>query len=234
MSSAARSQQRVAVVIGLPAGIRALLERRFKGHVTIRSLLLRQDGGFRLEPPPRVAVTLLEQFAEEAASYQDALIVVLPYAGLASELIDTVTTLAELGATVVYAQPGTAPWPARSPRLDHAFQTTLFAGVIHAVEEAFPERASEEPDERIAFEILRGLVTHSKMGPNNHSGEDDLWKSRGQDLGPGGRQRILSGLLRSGILDRKRNDSAGGKGWVYWISDVAKAKTTYPALTPYL
>jgi len=106
--------------------------------------------------------------------------------------------------------------------------------VIKAIDTAFPEPKAEDPDEEIAFELLRGLASHSKMGPNNHSHEDDLWKSRGKKLGPAGRRRIIAGLLTSKILGRKKNDSAGGKGWVYWIDDVAKAKEIYPGLVKYL
>ena len=84
------------------------------------------------------------------------------------------------------------------------------------------------------FELLRGLVTHAKLGPNNHSSEDDLWKSRGQELAPGDRKRIIKNLLKEGILNRKRNDSLGGKGWVYWVGDVPKAYAVYPELDPWL
>lgn len=228
----------VAAVVGLPGGIRARLERRFAGAVAIRTILLRQDGGFRLQPPPNVAAGLLEQFADEASSgegsYGGLLIVVLPYAHVPNEVIKTVEAMVGLGAAVVRPSPGSAPWPSRSPRLDQEFQGQLLGALIEVIGQALPASDEANLDDEVAFELLRGLAAHSKMGPNNHSHEDDLWKSRGKDLGPGGKERVLGALLASGLVGRKKNDSAGGKGWVYWIGDVAKARERFPALTAYL
>jgi hypothetical protein len=41
-------------------------------------------------------------------------------------------------------------------------------------------------------------------------------------------------LLREGILDRKQNRSAGGRGWVYWVADAKKAIERYPDLQRFL
>ncbi len=93
MSSDPAPPPRVVAVVGLPPGICARLERRFAGAVVIRTIRLRQDGGFRLEPPPNIAVRLLERFADEASSgegsYAGLLIVVLPYARIPDEVIKT-------------------------------------------------------------------------------------------------------------------------------------------------
>lgn len=233
MSGDAVGQACVAVVIGLPAGIRGLLEARFKGHVVVRTILLRQAGGFGLEPPPHVAASLLEKFADEASDYTRVLVIVLPYSSLPDHVAKSATLLGDLGATVLYPRPASEGWPARPPRLDKDFQDALLRAVERCIDARFPEPKSKDSDAEIAFQLLRGLASHSKMGPNNHSGEDDLWKSRGKDLGPGERRRIVGRLLDEGLLGRKKNDSAGGKGWVYWIGDVAKARKQFPGLAAY-
>jgi hypothetical protein len=206
--------------------------------VSIRSILLKQDGGFRLQPPPVVATRLLEQFADEASSgtgsYARFLVVVLPYVQIPDEVTNTVEALETLGATALRPQPGADPWPPRSPRLDQRFQEQLLEALEAAIRRAFPPDDDANGDDEVALELLRGLASHAKMGPNNHSHEDDLWKTRGRELGPGGKHRVLKALLASGLLGRKKNDSAGGKGWVYWIADVPKARELYPALAPYL
>jgi hypothetical protein len=230
--------RRVAAVIGLPDGVRARLEQRFSGTVVVHTILLRQKGGFQLQYPPDVAARHLEHFADEASSqegsYQHLLIVALPYAEIPDAVKRTLSALEELGARVERPKPGNAPWPSRSPRLDEKFQTEVLDATAQVVEQAFPVPREADADEEVAFELLRGLASHSKMGPNNHSHEDDLWKARGKHLGPGGKGRIINHLLGSGLLDRKRNDSAGGKGWVYWIADVSGAKARFPGLAPYL
>lgn len=237
MASEPRPSSRVAAVVGIPAGIRARLEQRFTGSVAVRSILLKQDGGFRLQPPPNIAARLLEQFADEASSgagsYAGLQVVLLPYAQVPKEVVQTVEAIEALGATVLRPRPGTAPWPSRPPRLDQRFQDQLLDALDQAIRQ--PSGPDEEAslDDTVAFEVLRGLASHSKMGPNNHSGEDDLWKTRGSSLGPGGKERVLKRLLASGLIDRKKNDSAGGKGWVYWIADVPKARKLFPALAPY-
>jgi hypothetical protein len=227
----------VAVVIGLPAGVRVRLEHQFSGRVTIRSIFLRQDGGFQLQPPPPQAVRLIEQFADEASNqenYERLLVVVLPYARMPSLVSETVLALTGLGASKLEPVPGNKPWPSRSPRLDQKFQTELLDAIVHVINEAFPESEDVNSDDTVALELLKGLASHSKLGPNNHSHEDDLWKSRGRHLGPGGKERILKALLKLGVIGRKQNDSAGGKGWVYWIADVAQAENRYPDLRDYL
>jgi hypothetical protein len=228
----------IALVIGLPAGLRARLEQQFRDRVMIQSIFLKQDGGFQLQPPPGVAIRLIEQVADKASSqgrsYEHLLVVVLPYASIPEKVLETVSALASLGASILVPKPGNQPWPSRSPRLDQKFQTELLGALLQVIDQAFPEPKDADNFDEVAFELLRGLASHSKMGPNNHSHEDDLWKSRGRNLRPGGKERILKSLLAAGLLGRKQNDSAGGKGWVYWIADVNQAKNRYPALAQYL
>ena len=227
--------ERQAIIVGLPASLRPLVEGRFRNHVHIDSILLRQDGSFRLHPPPGHAAQMISEFADQAATYSQVLILVLPYAArqTSSEVTEIVQTLVDLQARLVEPRPGDNPWPSRSPRLDQPFLDNLFNAICLCIEEIYPKPPQSDGDLEISFEILRGLASHSKMGPNNHSHEDDVWKSRGKDLAPGGKDRILRTLLNTGILKRKKNDSAGGTGWVYWIADVQKARETFPDLDPY-
>lgn len=212
-----------------------MVESRVAAHVCIRSIPLKRDGGLKLDPPPRVAADLIDKFAGDAPCYEAALIVVLPYAStpIPHEVLQMIETLQELGAKMCLAQAGIAPWPARVPVFDNSFQKELATALARLINSTFPEDPISELHRGIAMELLRGLASHSKMGPNNHSHEDDLWKSRGHDLGPGEKIEIVSRLLREGLLDRKKNKSAGGTGWVYWIADVQTTRTMYPELDPY-
>jgi hypothetical protein len=225
----------VAVVVGLPVPVRAMVERLVAQHICVRTIPLKRDGGFKLESPPRVAADLVVQFADQASSYTSVLIVVLPYTSLPipDEVWRAIETLKELGARVCRPQSGAPPWPARVVALDNQFQKALAVAVADSINSTFPEEPISDVHREISMELLRGLASHSKMGPNNHSHEDDLWKSRGHNLGPSERTQIVGRLMREGILDRKKNNSAGGTGWVYWIADVQKTRTQYPELEPY-
>ncbi len=229
----------VAIVVGIPHSLRPVIESRFRGRVLIRLILLGQDGGFKLEPKPPIAAAQLESYSDEAlnliGTYDRLLVVLLPYtsAPLPSEVHQMAETLIELGATIVRPQPGISDWPSRSPRMDTKFLTSLSAAICECIAESFPKPIVDSEDITIAFDLLRGLVTHSKMGRNNHSHEDDMWKARGGAMGAGEKDRIVQWLLREQILGRKKNNSAGGTGWVYWINDVSKARILCPGLDPY-
>lgn len=231
----------VAIVVGLPPPVRQLLERNVAPHIVVRPIPLKQDGGFKLQPDPGTAAAMIERFADEALvgdrpTYDRALIVLLPYISgqLPEKVTECVESLESLGARVCRPQSGTSLWPPRSPRLDSRFQSELTRALATLVNTTFPEALLANEHREVCKELLRGLATHSKMGPNNHSHEDDLWKSRGQDLGPGEREVIVSRLVREGFLARKKNRSVGGTGWVYWIADVQLVRTQYPELEPYL
>jgi hypothetical protein len=118
--------------------------------------------------------------------------------------------------------------------MDSEFQNSLIEQICACLDDFAPEPEGEDEDDALKFEILRGLATHSKMGENNHSHEDDLWKQRGRGIGPRGRERIVKDLMGRGILDRKKNKSKGGTGWVYWIADVRVACAVYPELARYV
>ncbi|OFV98862.1 MAG: hypothetical protein A3F68_00880 [Acidobacteria bacterium RIFCSPLOWO2_12_FULL_54_10] len=199
---------------------------------------MKQDGGFLLESPPQHAATLLDQYAEAAPSYGDVVVLLLPYARIPAEVSGLADIQADLGARVFKPQPNSciqgcvAKLPARSPRLDVKFREEMLRAILELIDREFPEPDADE-DRQIACDIIRGLAVHSKMGPQNHSHEDDLWKACQVNLKPGGREAIIRRLMVKGILDRKKNNSAGGTGWVYWIAEVKLAKAFCPDLAPY-
>ncbi len=229
----------VAIFVGIPHPLRPLVERHVGRRILVRVIPMKRDGGFKLESPPPHAATLLEVYADTQASYSDVLVVLLPYAQIPKEVTDSADILEQLGARVIRPTPGSAnahgpcKWPPRAPRLDKEFQDSLFDAIRNILDSEYPEEAEVDGDIDIACDMIRGLAVHSKMGPNNHSHEDDLWKGCGQNLPPGEKSRIVKWLTGEGILDCKKNKSMGGTGWVYWIADVEKAKTMFPGLIPY-
>jgi len=177
------------VLVGLPKQIRAQLESEFRERVTLRAILMKRDGGYMLEPPGKVAVAQIEQYADEASSYEEVAVIVVPYANPPMEVLNSVRLLGSLGAQVSEPQPNTPPWPARPKTMDDKFLAILRVALSAEIARFAPPPPVLPADDRdIVLNILRGLVTHSKMGPNNHSHEDDLWKGKGQNLGPGERK----------------------------------------------
>ena len=224
----------VLILVGLPVRVKAVVEADLRSRATVRSVTMKQDGGYLLSAPGREAARLVVQFADEAAAYEQVAIVTLPYTRLPQEVQDAVQTLASLGAALREPRSNSGAWPSQPDRMDETFFSQLRAAIraeVDALLPAAPPAAGE--DREIIVDILRGLISHSKMGPNNHSSEDDLWKSRGAHLRPGGRSQIMHRLRAEGILGRKKNASVGGTGWVYWIADVAKVRTKYPELQGY-
>jgi hypothetical protein len=231
---ATEPEKPLLVIVGLLAVVRPLVEKALGERATLKSILMKKDGGAVLEPPPKVAASTLERYVEELSTYANVTIVLLPYAKIPQEVRDSAKALEELGARVLRPTPNSAPWPARPPKFDQTFQQQLAKAIITIAEVAIPgERTLSSAEEDVAYELIRGLVSHRKMGENNHSSEDDLWKSRGNNLEPGARDRIEKSLLVAGILGRKKNKSIGGTGWVYWVADVPAARTRFPALEPY-
>lgn|GEM_PF-2069283 len=222
------------VIVGLPQSLRPLIEREFKGRAIIRCILMRRDGGFRLELPPARARGLIDDVTDGMNSFDQLLIVELPYARVPPEVCATTHAAEGLGGKVMRPKPGAGGWPSRPTRLDKDFQDELLRAICSAVAAWLPEESTPDCETEVCFEVLRGLVTHSKMGPNNHSHEDDLLRSRGLDLGPGGRRRVVDRLLAEGLIARKKNNSAGGTGWVYWVADVHRACELFPQLRQYL
>ncbi len=178
---------------------------------------------------------MLDRFVDGLAGFDHVIVILLPYTRIPPEVEMVVSALAELGASVVRPQPNNPPWPARPKNFDHTFQAELCRAIVATVSPRFPrDTPLVAEEETVAFDILRGLASHSKMGPNNHSSEDDLWKSRGQGLRSGERKRILKDLLACNILGCKPNRSMGGTGMVYWIKDVKAARSRFPGLAQHL
>lgn len=224
---------RVAIVVGLPANVVVRLQARFRDSVLIKSVLLSRKGGFGLETDPVVAAHMVEQFADLATTYEQAAVISLPYHATVGMVDESVAVLHGLGARVYTAPPDDAPWPKVRSKfgMDAMFQDALVQRITACVDDCFPpEPIPVDEIDEVKFELLRGLASHDKMGPNNHSHEDDLWKSRAQGWGSREREAIVRELMAAGLLDRKKNKSAGGKGWVYWIADVKLACATYPKL----
>jgi hypothetical protein len=224
---------RVAIVVGLPASVLKRVEARFRDTVRIKAVQLIQRGEYQLESNPILASHMVEQFADFATTYERVGIVVLPYHRAVEMVNEKVALLEELGVRVYRTPPGELPWPALYAKhgMDPTFEQALLERVSACIDACFPPAPIpvDEADQ-VKFELLRGLASHNKMGPNNHSHEDDLWKSRAQGWGSREREAIIKDLMAAKLLNRKKNKSAGGKGWVYWIEDVQLACTTYPKL----
>lgn len=153
----------------------------------ICAIALARDGGLKLEPLPVLAGHMVEQFADIASGYEHVLIATLPYHGTVNAVDEAVRMIQEMGAHVATTPPDDANWPRieKSRGMDNDFQCHLIECVCGCIDGCFPpSRADDAELDAIKFEILRGLVTHDKMGQNNHSHEDDLWKSRARGLGP--------------------------------------------------
>ena len=194
----------------------------------IKYLESNRDG--RMKPPPAIVVRSVDAWISDVEPGLVSFLV-LPGITLASSVRDWLQVFADTygdeGARVVFAEWGTNGWPTEPER--ESGSQTLIDCVARELTPSVPR--DHEP---VAQDIVRGLATHTKFSEVNHSHEDDVWKTRGQNLSPGDRSRIMANLLRSGILSRKKNRSAGGTGWVYWIGDVGLARTRFPELAPYL
>lgn len=188
-----------------------------------------------MQPPPLV-LNILEQHADEATTYADVAILLLPFFRKSRELRDTVQTLSQLGARVIPMKQGQDGCPRLHQRMDAEFQRELTTAVVDCIYRLWPANIvrlnlfSNSTEYQVAFDLLRGLASHYKMGPNNHSHEDDMWKGCGIGLQPSARRVIEKRLMAEGILERKKNRSQGGTGWVYWIADVKRMISEFPAL----
>jgi len=224
---------RVAIVVGLPVSMMQRVQARFRETVLIKVVPLIQRGEYQLQTNAVLAARMVEQFADLATSFEQVAIVVLPYHRAVGTVDDNVALLEELGARAYRMPPGEPHWPTVHAKhgMDAQFEQALLERVSACIDASFPpEPVPVDEVEEIKFELLRGLASHNKMGPNNHSHEDDLWKSRAQGWGSREREAIVKELMAAGLLNRKKNKSAGGKGWVYWIENVQLSCARYPKL----
>ncbi len=224
---------RVAIVVGLPASVLQRVQARFQETVMIKVVLLTRRGEYQLQNEAVLAAHMVEQFAETATGFEQVAIIVLPYHRTVDLVDDNVAVLEELGARVYRTPPGELSWPTVHAKygMDAKFEQDLFERISACIDASFPpEPIPVDEVAEVKYELLRGLASHNKMGPNNHSHEDDLWKARAQGWGSREREDMVRELMAAGLLGRKKNKSAGGKGWVYWIADVQLACETYPKL----
>ena len=87
--------------------------------------------------------------------------------------------LEDLGVPVLRVQAAAEGWPPkpRRGRLEQEFLDPLFLALTRELAPPLGDGENE-----VATEILRGLFAHRKLGRNNHSHEDDLWKERAGQL----------------------------------------------------
>ena len=223
------SVDKVAILVGVIKPVLLRVRQHFESGIVIRSIPVAKNG-YELLKPPTHAKQLLEHHAEEASTYEDVIVVVAPYCRVHKDVRNSVDTLAEVGARIVRMKQGVGGCPILRGRMDAEFQEELVTTIVGQLAAFFFDPTEEST---VEFELLRGLVSHDKMGPNNHSHEDDLWKRRGDGLQPSQRRRIVRRLMDKGILGRKKNKSLGGTGWVYWIDNPGLAFDEFPRLAEF-
>lgn len=225
----------VAVIVGHPETTKLSIERLYGGTVTIKHIHRKVAGKPVLAVPYDIACSNLDKYVD-AVGYENAIVVVLPYAEKSQILEKQLQAMAEMGTRVVRVRPDGTEWPnLKPPNGGGNFVSDLSKAVSECIDHHFPQTAAAADKlEEVKEELLRGLMSHSKMGENNHSHEDDFWKQRGAGLTAGQKGRVLRELLDAGLIGRKKNKSAGGTGMVYWVGDVPAACTQYPALLKYV
>ena len=223
------SVDKVAILVGVIKPVLLRVQQYFESGPVIRSIPVARNG-YELLKPPAHAKQLLEHHAEEASSYENVVVVVAPYCRVHKDVRNSVDTLADVGARIIRMKQGAGGCPILRGRMDAEFQEALVTTIVGQLAAFFFDPAEEST---VAFELLRGLVSHDKMGRNNHSHEDDLWKHRGDGLQPSQRRRIVRRLMDKGILGRKKNKSLGGTGWVYWIDNPGLAFAEFPRLAEF-
>lgn len=230
-----------AILVGVPDVGR--LPRRIESHtgdrITIHCCPARVGRGCELDSAKQT-LSILNGHDHPVVG-DKVVVLVLPYAFVPGAVQEKLSALAASGIIVKRPAPnsddetGAFRWPSRPKSYDQTFQEALLGAICKFLDYHFPPNDTEaDLDHRVAYRILKALVTHNKMGRNNHSHEDDLWKSAQDELQPADRKRILRNLLDKNILCRKKNASMGGTGWVYWIEDVQGARALCPGLAPYL
>lgn len=227
---------KMAMIVGLPESARGQLLATFKGDVDVHTILLEQRGGMSIDQPPQVAVARLERLLDKVSSYDDLCVVVLPYHKRIDLVEGFLSAFEDVGGKVYRVSPGQHEWVKidRKKGMERDFQRVLVEQICACLDEWFPEPEIQDGSESVKFELLRGLASHNKMGKNNHSHEDDFWKERGAGLGSRTRAKIVKELMVDGLIGRKKNKSAGGTGWVYWIEDVQLARARFPELDKYI
>jgi hypothetical protein len=206
------------------------------------ALTVTRDGGFRFELSPNAAASLVFASVDMVHDTSKLLVIRLPYVKVPAEVHSALQLLVEVGVDVHEPAANTDGWPSKSPVVDERFlnhlRTQLEQSIdrtfgIPVIEEATNPAPEADCDRAVMMELLRGLASHNKMGENNHSHEDDFWKTRGQGLKPKQRHQIVRKLIAAKYINKKKNNSIGGTGWVYWIDDTAAVRRAFPELEGY-
>lgn len=117
-------------IIGLPVPLRRRIEAAAKQRgMTLSSVLadVASRGTLRLLPYPGQAVHDLRKYLDSLPTYEDADVIVLPYAKLPDELEAELDALEELGGSVDQIRYGAHGWKKlEKPRPDEAFLNHVF------------------------------------------------------------------------------------------------------------
>lgn len=147
-------------IIGLPLQLRARLEgaARKKG-IRISSVFadIGRKGSLKLLPDPSDAIHNLRVYYEQFGdSYEDASVLVLPYAPIPEDLENELDVLEDFGAKIVSFEEGNNDWPvlAKKTRPDTSFLNNVFHQLM---EEIFGD------DEKLPSDYFRSI---SERNPN--------------------------------------------------------------------
>ena len=149
-------------IVGLPTQ----LLKRFKAAAAARQLevdcilvALGESGYFRFTPEPDQAVEFLRGYADDLPSYDDARIVVMPYAPLPDALKDDLAFFEGdvEGASVVRIKQGVEGWPKATVG---EFDISFFASVLQALAaQLFP--GAPPPKATLPSERFRELARNN-------------------------------------------------------------------------
>lgn len=123
-------------IIGLPSQLRVGLEAAAKERGAYISTVLAgigKKGTMQLLPDPSDAVHKFKAYYDQfGENYEDALVIVLPYAPIPITVDDELTILEELGGEIVYVSQGVNDWPilAKKSRPNTQFLNQVFRQII--------------------------------------------------------------------------------------------------------
>lgn len=160
------------LALGVPVQIRARLEKEANRHGdNIASILCEIDkyGFYQLLPKPNTAIHHLRVYYEDDAfqtSYEDALVIVFPYAEVPTEIDAELLVIEELGGRVIYTKAGVNGWPEVPSRRKKGRDDNFFDAVFKAANnEIFgaPEIPASQLFLRITEICSRIIVTQGAL-----------------------------------------------------------------------
>lgn len=126
-------------ILGLPKAIRVRIEGAAnKEGIRISSVLadIGKKGSFQLLPDPSDAVHSLKAYYDQFGdNYENAFVVVLPYAPIPINVDGELQVLEELGAVIVCVSEGQDGWPvlAKKARPDTKFLNAIFQQLMQEI-----------------------------------------------------------------------------------------------------